>query len=233
VSLARSAGARQAHRVAAAGWVLLSAGLAVSAWRWYAVLASTPGLPRDAWTLLAAGCWVAGGLVVWRATASRAARITIAAGMVAAAAWLAPLAAGSAEEVGLESGASATVPGGPGGPLAVTHLSVSRFEVPGGMVSAGTVEVSRDGEPARTMVTERRVQMNVMGAPLGAAVRPSLVPGLLADARLELAGAAARAGDATYRVRIAGPAWLGVLAALLVLTGGVMAALHAGQRAGS
>jgi hypothetical protein len=213
------------RRAMLAAFVLLTAGIAVRAWRWFAIL-SPEGQPLfESATFALPLLWLFTGVVSFALVRRSVARITGAAGFLLAATWLVLLMTGARQDATVAAGGTDSIAAPYGGQVEITHLSVSRFEVPGGTVVAATADVQRGRASPRTMVSERRSQFDVMGRPLGPPmIQPALSRGLLSDLRIELASAAAQTDEATYRVRAGPPTWLGALSLVLLMAGVLLGA---------
>jgi len=230
VAVARRSGTTRPSVVLAVAWVLLSVGLGVRLWRVYAV--DAPEAER-VWRHLGAGAtiaWLAAAAAFHLRSRPRFAESVSLVGMALASLAALLALANSAHEIRLAAGGQARV-SVPFGAVTLAHLGTSRFEIPGGLAAAVTLETRADSGVGTLLTAERRQYLDLYGRQVGApAYRPARLPGFAWDLRITSEPGGARqagrflADDATYHVRAFPLSWCAWLGFALMAVGGLMAA---------
>ncbi|MSR06022.1 MAG: hypothetical protein EXR93_02985 [Gemmatimonadetes bacterium] len=210
-------------------WILLSIGLGLRLWRVYAV--DAPDAER-VWRHLGAGAtgaWLVAGAVFHLGQRPRIAEVVSLSGLaLASLAALLALVSPSREvrlAAGEQSGVSV-----PFGTVTLTHLGTSRFEIPGGLTAAVTLE-TKAGGGGTLLSAERHQYLDLYGRQVGAKeYRPSRLAGFGWDLRITAEAVDGRpasrflADDATYHLTVFPLAWCAWLGFALMAFGGLMAA---------
>lgn len=224
---ALAAAAVRSRSALIAAWVLLSAGLGLRFWRGYAVIVQD----GSGWlAIVVAVGWVVAGAALYGLPRRRPDQVVALSGL--ALVVLAALASAltPARVFRLRTGDEMHVREFAGS-VTLTGLGVSRFEIPGGVTAAATLD-ARLGNGRRALLTaEQRRYFDLYGHQVGSVVRrPAVVRGVLFDVRVAYEPSGAESGQQlvadrdVYEVRVFPVAWCAWVGFALMVLGGLLTA---------